>query len=471
MNILQLLLILKAHKKLIVFTLLASIAAVGTLSVMLPKTYTATSSLVFNVVDANPVSGQSMQSQLVAGYLATQIDVVRSRTVALRVVDTLKLAGDPEYRQAYQDATQSRVPMRDWLAGRLLENLAVKPANASNVLYVSYQADDPQRAARFANAFVSAYLKTHLALKTDPARQTAQWYNAQLAVLRDNLEGSQAKLSQYRQSRGIVSLDEKLDVETARLADLSSQVVAAQGMTYDSLSLQRNASDVSASVVNNPVVQGLKSELAKSESKLSQLSEKLGANHPDYQRAEAEVASLRDKLANESRVARQSLANNLNVSRQREGALRASLAAQKSKVLALNAQRDVGAVLAHEVESAQRIYDQALERFSQVQMEGHAGQTEVALLATAIAPLAPTSPNIRLNVALAALFGLLLGIGLALIREMLNRRVRSEYDVLTVLDVPVLGVLSSGNKPLPLAGGALLRPAVRPAVMANHQEA
>lgn len=467
MNILQLLLILKAHKKLIAFTLLTSVAIVGALSMLLPKTYTATSSLVFNVVDANPVSGQAMQSQLVAGYLATQIDVVRSRTVALRVVDTLKLAHDPETRQAYQDATQAQVPMRDWLAARLTEKLSVKPANSSNVLYVSYQADDPQRAARFANAFVAAYLQTHLALKTDPARQTAQWYNAQLAMLRNNLEGSQAKLSQYRQSKGIVSLDEKLDVETARLAELSSQVVAAQGMTYDSLSLQKNASDTSASVVNNPVVQGLKGELAKSESQLSQLSEKLGANHPEYQRAEAEVASLRDKLANESRVARQSLANNLNVSRQREGALRASLAAQKSRVLALNAERDVGAVLAHEVESAQRIYDQALERFSQVQMEGHAGQTEVALLATAVAPLAATSPNLRLNAALAALFGLLLGIGLALIREMLNRRVRSEYDVLTVLDVPVLGVLTSGNKPLPLAGGALRRPAV----MANHQEA
>lgn len=463
MNILQLLLILKAHKKLIAMTLLASVALVGAMSVVMPKTYTATSSLVFNVVDANPVSGQSMQSQLVAGYLATQVDVIRSRNVALKVVDSLKLAQNPEYRQAYETEAQSRVPIRNWLADRLVQHLLVKPSNASNVLYVSYQADDPQRAAQLANAFVAAYVQTNLDMKTQPARQTADWYNTQLAVLRNKLEASQAKLSQYQQSRGIVSLDEKIDVETARLAELSSQVVAAQGQTYDSLSIQKNASDASASVVNNPVVQGLKGELAKSETKLSQLSERLGDNHPEYQRAEAEVASLRGKLASETRLARQSLSNNLNVSRQREGALRASLAAQKSRVLALNAQRDVGGVLAHEVESAQRIYDQALERFNQVQMEGHAGQTEVSVLGAAVAPLVPSSPNVRLNLALSALFGLLLGIGLALIREMLNRRVRSEYDVLTVLDVPVLGVMAPGNTSPSLAGGLVRLPAARPA--------
>lgn len=463
MNILQLLLILKAHKKLIAFTLLLSVALVGAMSLVMPKTYTATASLVFNVVDANPVSGQAIQSQLVAGYLATQVDVIRSRNVALKVVDALGLARDAGYRQTYEQETHGQVPIRNWLADRLVEDLLVKPSNASNVLHVSYQADDPRRAAQLANAFVEAYVQTNLDLKTQPARQTADWYNAQLGALRNKLEASQAKLSSYQQSKGIVSLDEKIDVESARLAELSSQVVAAQGQTYDSLSIQKNASDASASVVNNPVIQGLKSELAKSEAKLSQLSERVGENHPEYQRAEAEIGMLRSKLANESRVARQSMNNDLNVSRQREGALRASLAAQKAKVLALNAQRDVGAVLAHEVESAQRIYDQALERFSQMQMEGHAGQTEISVLSAAVAPLVPSSPDVRLNLALAAILGLLLGMGLALIREMLNRRVRSEYDVITALDVPVLAVFAAGNKALSMSPGKLGLPAARPA--------
>ena len=463
MNILQFLLILKAHKKLILLTLALSVAVVSTISLLLPKAYTATASLVVNVRGADPVTGQAMQSQLVAGYLATQVDVIRSHNVALKVVDNLKLAQDATFRQQFQKEVTAPVSIRDWLANILVENLDVQPSNESNVLYLTYKSADPQRAAQLVNAFVQAYVQTNLELKTQPAKQTAVWYNAQLSVLRDNLEKTQAKLSSYQQQKGIVSLDEKLDVEAARLAELSSQLVAAQGQTFDSQSLQNNASNASASVMSNPVIQGLKGELAKSEAKLSQLAERVGENHPEYERAQAEVNSLRSKLASETNTTRQSMATNLSVSRQREGALRASVAAQKAKVLALNADRNVGAVLAREVESAQRVYDQALERFSQTQMEGHAGQTEISVLSTAVTPLAPSTPNVRLNIALSVIFGVLLGMGLALIREMLNRRVRSEYDVVTVLGVPVLGVLAADNKPLLPSRGRFGLPAPRPA--------
>ncbi|KVW94972.1 chain length determinant protein EpsF [Thiobacillus denitrificans] len=463
MNILQLLLILKAHKKLILLTLVLSVVLVGAVSLLLPRSYTATASLVVNVRGADPVTGQAMQSQLVSGYLATQVDVISSQNVALKVVDDVNLAQEAAFQQQFRRDVEAQISIRDWLAHTLLKNLDVQPSRGSNVLYVTYKSADPQTAARLANAFVQAYIQTNLELKTQPAKQTAVWYNLQLGELRKNLEKSQEKLSSHQQSKGIVSLDQKLDIESARLAELSSQLVAAQGQTYDSLSIQNNASSASASVVNNPVIQGLKGELARSEAKLSQLSQRVGTNHPEYERAEAEVNSLRGKLASETGTARQSIDSDLRVSRQREGELRAAVAAQKAKVLALNANRDVGSVLAREIESAQRVYDQALERFSQTQMEGHAGQTEISVLSAAVVPLMPSTPNVKLNVALSILLGTLLGMGLALIREMLNRRVRSEYDVITVLDIPVLGVLTAGNRSRRPSRGRLGSPALRPA--------
>lgn|SRR5574340_324428 len=447
MNILQFLLILKAHAKLMLLTLTLSVVLVSAISVLLPKTYTSTASLVVNVRGADPVTGQAMQSQQSPGYVATQVDVIRSQNVALKVVDDLKLAQDAAFQQQFQRDVKAQISIRDWLADTLLKNLDVKSASGSSVLYVIYKSADPTMAARLANAFVQAYIQTNLEFKTQPAKQTAVWYNLQLSQLRNNLEKSQERLSNHQQSEGIVSLDEKLDIESTRLAELSSQFVAAQGQTYDSLSVQSNASSASASVVNNPVIQGLKGDLARSEAKLSQLAERVGNNHPEYQRAEAEVNSLHRKLASEINTARQTINTNLSVSRQREEELRAALAAQKTKVLALNTKRDTGSVLAREVESAQRAYDQALERFSQTRLEGLAGQTEISVLSLAMAPLFPSSPNVNLNVALSICFGTLLGVGLALISEMLNRRVRSEYDVMTVLDIPVLGVLTAGKKP------------------------
>jgi succinoglycan biosynthesis transport protein ExoP len=439
MNLIQFLLILKARKGLIFMSLALTVLIVGTVSALMPKVYTATASLVVNLQGADPVTGLALPSQLIPGYLATQVDIISSHNVALKVVDILKLT--PSVSNAAGTNSDGRMSARDSQANTLLKNLDVQPSRESSVLYVTYKSRDPQIAARVANAFVQAYIQTNLELKTQPARETASWFDQQLGELRNNLAQAQTKLSSYQQSKGIVSLDNKLDTESARLAELSTQLVAAQAQTFDTQSQQTTSSNASPSVVNNQLIQGLKSELARAEAKLSNLGEREGKNYPEYQRAQAEVNSLRAKVNSEIGVTRQSLNNSFSAARQREGALRAALAAQKAKVLALNAERDGGAVLAREVEGAQKLYDQALQRYGQTRLEGHAGQTEVAVLSSAVIPSGPASPRLWMNLALAVFLGALLGIGLALLREMTDRRVRSAYDLVAVLGAPVLGVL------------------------------
>lgn len=479
MNLIQFLLILKARRNLIWISLALTVLIVGVVSAFMPKVYTATASVVVNLQGPDPVTGLAMPSQLVPGYLATQVDILSSHNVALKVVDNLKLVPNavPPANDSTQGPSASPSPeqtaghpnvsmsAREWQANLLLKNLDVQPSRESSVLYVTYKSRDPKTAARVANAFVQAYTQTNLELKTQPARETAAWYNEQLGELRNNLAKAQAKLSDYQQSKGIVSLDNKLDTENARLAELSTQLVGAQAQTFESQSQQSTSSNASASVVGNQLIQGLKSELARAEAKLSNLAEREGKNYPEYQRTEAEVNSLRAKLNSEIGVARQSLSTTAAAARQREGALRSALAAQKAKVLALNAERDGGAVLAREVEGAQKLYDQALQRFGQSRLEGHAGQTEVAVLSYAVAPTAPASPRIALNLALAVFLGALFGIGLALLREMMDRRVRSAYDLVAVLGAPVLGVLVGDNADLRRLprNNWLSLPAARPA--------
>lgn len=439
MNLIQFFLIFKARKGLILTCLILTVLIVGIVSVFLPKVYKAKAALVVNLQGGDPVTGLAMPGQLIPGYLATQVDILSSHTVALKVVDALKLAAPGSNPVAQNDA--QRMSVRDWHANTLLTNLDVQPSRESSVLYVTYKSRDPQTAARVANAFVQAYIQTNLELKTQPARETAQWFELQLGELRDNLAKAQTKLSDYQQSKGIVSLDNNLDTESARLAELSTQLVVAQAQTFETQAQQSNSSNASLSVVNNQLIQGLKSELARGEAKLSNLGERVGKNYPEYQRTEAEVRTLRARLNSEIGVTRESLNNSLSAAQQREGALRAALAGQKAKVLALNADRDGGSVLAREVEGAQKLYDQALQRYGQTRLEGHVGQTEVAVLSAAVIPSVPASPRLGLNLALAVFLGSLLGIGLALLREMTDRRVRSAYDLIATLGAPVLGVL------------------------------
>ena len=95
MNLSQLRLILRAHKKLILITLLVTVLGTLSVSLLLPKTYKATSALLLNYKGVDPLTGLPMPGQLLPGFMATQIDIISSKNVALRVVDHLKLAESP----------------------------------------------------------------------------------------------------------------------------------------------------------------------------------------------------------------------------------------------------------------------------------------------------------------------------------------------------------------------------------------
>jgi uncharacterized protein involved in exopolysaccharide biosynthesis len=154
------------------------------------------------------------------------------------------------------------------------------------------------------------------------------------------------------------------------------------------------------------------------------------------------VANIRDLIRVEIAKTSSSVGQTARVSQQKEAEIQASLAQQKERVLKLKSQHDEMAVLEREVEGAQRIYDSALQRFGQTNMESQSLQTNIAVLNPAIAPLKHSSPKILLNILLSIFMGALLGIGFALVAEMFDRRVRSADDLKQLLNLPVLGELS-----------------------------
>ncbi|XLZ72526.1 chain length determinant protein EpsF [Massilia sp. SR12] len=444
MNFAQFLLILQARKKVVLLTLLVTVAATLLVSLLLPKTYEASSSLVMNYKGVDPLTGMALPGQLMPGYMATQVDIIGSKNVALRVVDQLKLAESPAVVQQFNESTGGKGAVRDWLAELLQKKLDVIPARESSVLNVSFKASDPQFAAAVANAFAEEYMKITVQLKVEPMKKATSYFNSQLKLLRDNLEVAQSKLSKYQQEHGIVSVDNRLDVESMRLNDLSAQLVQAQSQSMEATSRQsvaRGSGSSSPDVTASPVVQNLRVNLAQQESKLAEMGQRLGRNHPQYQSASAEVARLRAGLNEQTALVTSSVSNNANVFAQREAALRAALGEQKAKVLQLNRQRDEMNVLSKDMENAQRAFDQAAQRVSQTRIEGGSDQSDVSVLNPAVAPIEPSGPRVLLNTVLSLLLGSMLGIGIAMLSEMFDRRVRSESDLAEVAHIPVLATI------------------------------
>lgn len=446
MNFSQFLLILRARQRIIWLTLVVVVLATLAVSLYLPKTYKGTASVLLNYKGVDTVTGLAMPGQLMAGYMATQIDIISSKNVALHVVDALKLAQNPAVVAQFNAATGGEGTLRDWLANLLLKKLEVVPSRESSVVEISFSGSDPQFVASIANAFAEEYQRVSIQLKVDPLKKASAYFNEQTRQMRDVLEVAQSRLSKYQQENGIVSVDNRVDVESNRLNDLSQQLVMAQALSMEANSRQRmaqgNSSLESPDVAQNPMIQNLKIALGMAESKFADISQRLAQNHPQYISAKAELDKLRSDLSEAIRNTSNSVGNNAQIMQQREGAIRSSLAAQKAKVLELNRTRDEMGVLMKDVESAQRAYDATSQRFSQTSIEGQAEQSDISILNPAVAPLVPSGPKVLLNTLLAFFFGGLLGLGLGVVLEMLDRRVRSERDLHEVLQIPVLGVIA-----------------------------
>ncbi len=453
MTLHQFFLILRARFRIALLVTVGAIALALLVSLLLPRTYTAQTSVLVDVRTPDPVIGAAvLQGQVAPSYMATQVDIISGERVAQRVVAMLQLDQDPELREQWQRATDGRGSLVAWIATGLQRGLDVHPARESNVINIVYKGRDAEQVARVANAFAQAYLDTNLALRTEPAKVYAEWFDDQAKALRARLEEAQARLSDYQQRAGLVSGDERLDHETTRLAELSAQLTQVQGQNTEVQSKRSQRGDTVAEVMQSSVITSLKTDISRQEAKVREAGAYLGPNHPQLQRLQSELAGLRAQLSAEVGRINTSIDTAWRVGQQRERELQSAVAAQKSRVMMLNKQRDELNVYRRDVEAAQRAYEEVSKNANQSRLQSLSNQTNVVRLDAAAVPLEPSSPRTRLNLLLAAFGGALLGIGVALLLELANRRVRSAEDIALALDLPVLARLSgrgAGEREMP----------------------
>ena len=327
---------------------------------------------------------------------------------------------------------------------------------------ISYEAPDPRFAAGLANAFAQAYIATTLELRADPAQQFQRFFAAQTKEARESLERAQAKFSAYQREKGIIATDERLDIENARLNELSSQLTQLQAISAESASRQGQAQGSQADriqeVLNSPLISGMKADLTRNEARLQELNARLGENHPQVIEAKASIAELRTRLEAETRRVTSGVGVSNNINRSREAQIRASLEAQRNKVLQLKAGRDEALVLQREVDNAQRVFDSLTTRLNQTGLEAQNTQSFANVLTQAAPPAEPSSPKILQNTALAVFLGILLAVAMALLLELMDRRVRSADDVVAALELPVLGTLPTPKAKRYVAGNRSLAP-------------
>ena len=270
--------------------------------------------------------------------------------------------------------------------------------------------------------------------------------------LRAALEIAQRKLSAYQAEHGVIGVaddNNRLDVETARLTEISNHFVAAQAAMYDAETRQRQMNDASAkglsdesvNVQQNPLLQSLKTELARSAAKFADVSERYDRNHPQYMSAQAELESLRNKVAAEVSNANAAVAREAQIARQNMADLQRAMEQQRKRILDLQHNQDEYAVLKRDADNARAALDSSMQRGSETRLESRLNNTNTAILNHAFPPMKPSSPRLLLNLALAIILGFMLAVGASLTRERFDQRIHARDDLLEGADIAVLAEL------------------------------
>ncbi|WLQ16374.1 chain length determinant protein EpsF [Hahella aquimaris] len=444
MTLKHVLLVLWARRWVVLSVLLATITTTAVVSLLIPKEYTASTTVVLDVQTPDRIVGMVLPGMMSPGYMATQMDIITSDRVAQGVVRLLKLDENPETREKWLEETGGQGTIAVWLAPGLKKSLEVSPARESNVISVEFSATDPRFAATAANAFAQAYIDTTIDLRAEPARKYAAWFEQQYDIQRERLQKAQRALSDFQQKTGIVVTNDRLDFENQKLGELTAQLSLALAEGTDSSSKQgfNQGSDTLPEIMRNPLIIQLKTDIARMDSRLQELSEDYGVNHPQYKSAASELASMKSRLRMETAKIAESISTVGRVSKAKQAELKAAIEAQKKKMLELKSQHDQIQILSHQVETAQRDFDAISQRLTQSQLEAQTVQTNVSILTPASPPLKHSKPMLFLNLVIAVMLGGLLSVGAALILELRNPVVRSIEDLQSALGVPVLAQLS-----------------------------
>jgi len=472
----QFLLILKARCWLIAIILAVVVSLTLTVSLLLPEQYTATATLLVDI----KMTDQLGTPQASQGQLATQIDIIRSERVAKYMVaqafelakeyekfknsgsawgnqhNDIRFLTHPYQRELWQKETKGMgggdEGFQAWLGRLLQRGLDVRPSTTrdSNIVSINFQAPDPGSASKIANAFAQAYMDTNVQLKVNPATENSSWFKEQTAGVLNDLKAAQSKLSKYEQDNSVLAGDGRFDVESMRLAELNSQlsVAVAQDAESSSRSSQVGSSHESLpEVMASPVVAGLKTELARLKTERGQLSERFGPNHPVMLELNERIAEQQLRLDAEIQRVVNSIGTTSRISKARIKEMEEAVEKQKAVVLQLKGHRDQIAVLLRDIESAQKAYDLVIQSLAKTNLESQTQQTNISMLTPAMPPLKPSSPKVVLNTIISMFLGILLGIGVALLLELIDQRVRGIEDLVQNMGVPLLGVIPGFDKP------------------------
>jgi succinoglycan biosynthesis transport protein ExoP len=468
--------IIVKHRFVIGGAVLAALAVGVLLTLMTTPIYRATATIQIDreatrVVD---IEGTESLKGGDADFYETQYALLKSRSLAERVVQRENLASDPAFMSQEEGSSFSAIgrlfgrkeetPVLSGSPGqrarvaanRVKGGLAVSPVRGSRLVNISYESSDREVAQRVVNAVAENFIGANLDRRFEGAGYARNFLEEKLATVKAQLEKSERDLVAYAQSQGIVSVAAATSptggaAETASSSLTASDLVAmntaltlAKGnrIAAEQRWNQARTSGMSLpQIMASPTVQGLRSQQATLQAKYQ---ENLSTYKPDFPimlALKAQIDALDGQIAAEAASVRQSVQAEYQLALRQEQELAGQVASLKGGVMDLRGRSIQYNILQREVDTNRSLYDGLLQRYKDIGVAGGIGANNISIVDRAQMPRSPYKPNLMNNLAVALGVGLLLGLAIAFGLESLDETIKVPEDIEGKLGMPLMGAI------------------------------
>ncbi|HSA23355.1 MAG TPA: polysaccharide biosynthesis tyrosine autokinase, partial [Myxococcota bacterium] len=404
-------------------------------------------------------------------YYETQYKVITSRAVALRVVQLLKLEGNksflgidklpPEEQKRALEVAPDYVEL-------VRAAISVEPVKDSRMAYVKARHEDPKWSKRLADATVNAYRDYNLQTRREITLEAAGWLADQAKELKVRMEESENALQQFKEDLKVlsVSMEDRQNITSQRLVDLNqtlnqtqAQRIALEARRKLVLDIRENKQPLEAieKISENQLIRQLKESYFRLKEQQAELGSKYLPDHPKYKAVEEKVLEVKRNIDREMGNALAAIEGEYQTKLEAERGLQRELTKIKAEALEINKHALDYSRLKRVSDNNEALYKLVLSRQKEATLAAHQETNNVYKLDAAVEPTVPVYPRVNLNLLLAAVVGLLLGVGLAFFLEYLDNTVKSQEDLERQLQVAFLGIVPSIKLESPPEGAEVVR--------------
>ena len=378
----------------------------------------------------------------------TEVAIIQSDTVALQVMKSLGLYANPSFagknavNGSVQDLSQLSPSNREQLLKKFNHSLIVKVLPSSEVVEVRFRSSDPALAKATVNSIIDEYMRRNFLVRIDGTAQVSQWLSRQMDDVRASTTAAQQKLADFQRENNFLGTDESDNIVTDRLKQLNEQLTQVEAdriVKEGRYRLARSGDpELIASVVPSTTLQVLRTQEADLQAQYAQMNAKFGNGYPKVRELQSQLTRLESAIKTEGGKIEIRLTNEYLAAAKAEAMIRDEFEQQKKEAYKLNENVAQYAILKHEVESGQQLYDTLQLKLKEAEIASGLASSYVGVVDRAQIPAKPVEPRIALYLALGLGGGLFGGLLLGLILDSLDDRIRTSDELVALTTLPEL---------------------------------